>query len=265
MSKKIIIAKARISKVYQIGLPSDVREELKIESGDNITFIKEDGMIYVEKNTIECFVCDGVGEVYKKKCPICEDGLILKQDYNDAHRLLGKIIANSDDINITISNKKIRLHSEEYVRSILSLIEDKINKLLQENNQSAKKILGKAKISKVNQIGLPSDLREELNIKTGDDINFIKKDGMIYVEKNTVLCFLCNGEGEIEKRPCPVCDDGLLLKDSVNNGRMILKNIINYSNDIHITIINKKVKLKSAVYTRETLKKIEKRLNDNLI
>lgn len=260
--KKRIIGKAAVSQVNQIGLPVNVRKELNINSGDQITFIEEDGIIHVEKNTVLCFLCDGSGEIYSKKCPICVDGILNKRTQEDPFMLLSEVIKSSDAINITICHRQVRLHSDMYVRDVLHAIEKRINLLFDREEEINKVILGRAKVSKVNQIGLPVNVREELNIKKGDEITFIEKDGMICVEKNTIICFLCEGIGAIDTSKCPICHEGLLTKDAATDPDILLKNIILITDDIHITIIAKSVTLNSNVYSRRILSLVEKYIND---
>ncbi len=40
-----------LSHKFQVTIPKEVREEANLEEGDKIVFVKEDGAIYIRRNT----------------------------------------------------------------------------------------------------------------------------------------------------------------------------------------------------------------------
>lgn len=51
------------------------------------------------------------------------------------------------------------------------------------NTKSKKEVLGMSSLSHKFQITIPKEVREEVNLKEGDKIMFVREDGKIYITK----------------------------------------------------------------------------------
>ncbi|PLS19717.1 hypothetical protein CVD28_04705 [Bacillus sp. M6-12] len=72
------------------------------------------------------------------------------------------------------------------------------------------------------QITIPKEIYDYYDLKNGDQISFIEKDGQIIFEPSdyTVPCFICEGTGAIMEKVCFVCCekgriDKIMLEDNM--------------------------------------------------
>ena len=74
MEHNIEIHPSIISSKGQITIPKEVREHMKLQTGDVLSFKinKENNTISLEKGVIECKLCKGAKTIGDKICPVCE-------------------------------------------------------------------------------------------------------------------------------------------------------------------------------------------------
>jgi AbrB family looped-hinge helix DNA binding protein len=89
------------------------------------------------------------------------------------------------------------------------------------------------------QITIPKEIYDYFDLKNGDHISFIEKDGQIIFEPTDyeVTCFVCNGTGNLLDKGCFVCSekgsiDKVLLEENMRFFGFIAHNAFRY----HVSI-----------------------------
>lgn len=144
--------KSTLTGKRQITIPIEVCRLLRLEKGNQVLFkIDEDKIIFdVEREYIDCFICDAASNIGEHECFICNGaGRLNKSLVADKSRFIGELIINSikDGVSIFIKNQEIstnnnsdckdlsliELKSDKYSEKVLDIIQNRIQKYIMED------------------------------------------------------------------------------------------------------------------------------------
>ncbi|HCL4480222.1 TPA: hypothetical protein N2D99_002310 [Clostridium botulinum] len=144
-----IVLKSTVTGKRQITIPKKICELLNIETGQQVTFKKEEDKIIfgIEKEHEICFACNGTTKIEEHKCFICNGtGAIAKDIVADVYKLICSLSMNSRKYGVgytliqqEFDNKGnfkykefpiIKLKSNKFSENELLRIQDEMQKLI---------------------------------------------------------------------------------------------------------------------------------------